>query len=71
MCEPPSKPSPAVFNVTGIVYLEDGISPAPPGLTVKVTNANQGVAEDGWTTDDGSYSVTLGQRQYGGRQKRR
>ena len=49
----------AVFNVTGIVYLEDGISPAPPGLTVNVTNVNQGLAEDGWTTDDGSYSVTL------------
>ena len=49
----------SVFNVTGIVYLEDGISPAPPGLTVNVANANQGVAEDGWTTDDGSYSVTL------------
>ena len=49
----------AVFNVTGVVYLEDGISPAPPGLTVNVANVNQGVADDGWTTDDGSYSVTL------------
>ena len=49
----------AVFNVTGVVYLEDGISPAPPGLTVKVTNVDQGVADEGWTTDDGSYSVTL------------
>ena len=49
----------AVFNVTGVVYLEDGISPAPPELTVKVSNVNQGVADEGWTTEDGSYSVTL------------
>ena len=49
----------SVFNVTGTVYLEDGISPAPPGLTVKVTNVNQGVADDGWTTADGTYSVTI------------
>jgi hypothetical protein len=49
----------AVFNVTGVVYLEDGISPAPPGLTVKVSNVNQGVADEGWTAEDGSYSVTL------------
>ena len=49
----------SVFNVTGTVYLEDGVSPAPPGLTVKVTNVNQGIADDGWTTEDGSYSVTI------------
>ena len=49
----------SVFNVTGTVYLEDGVSPAPPGLTVKVTNVNQGIADDGWTTDDGTYSVTI------------
>ena len=49
----------SVFNVTGTVYLEDGVSPAPPGLTVEVTNVNQGVADDGWTTADGTYSVTI------------
>ena len=49
----------SVFNVIGNVYLEDGVSPAPPGLTVKVTNINQGVADDGWTAADGSYSVTI------------
>ena len=49
----------AVFNITGTVYLEDGVSPAPPGLTVNVTNVNQGIADDGWTTEDGSYSVTI------------
>ena len=49
----------SVFNVTGAVFLEDGMSRAPAGLTVKVTNVNQGVEAEGWTTGDGSYSVTL------------
>lgn len=49
----------SVFNITGTVYLEDGVSPAPPGLTVEVTNVNQGVADDGWTNADGTYSVTI------------
>ena len=49
----------SVFNVTGAVFLEDGMSHAPAGLTVKVTNVNQGVEAEGWTTGDGSYSVTL------------
>ena len=49
----------SVFNVTGSVFLEDGMSHAPAGLTVTVTNVNQGVEAEGWTTGDGSYSVTL------------
>ena len=49
----------SVFNITGTVYLEDGVSTAPEGLTVEVTNVNQGVVEDGWTLADGTYSVTI------------
>ena len=49
----------SVFNITGTVYLEDGVSTAPEGLTVEVTNVNQDVGEDGWTLADGTYSVTI------------
>ena len=38
----------SVFNVTGAVFLEDGMSHAPAGLTVKVTNVNQGVEAEDW-----------------------
>ena len=50
----------SVFNITGIVYLEDGMSPAPAGLNVTVANANQpGVEADTVTMDGGTYSVTM------------
>ena len=50
----------SVFNITGIVYLEDGMSPAPAGLTVTVMNANQpGVEADTVTMEGGTYSVTM------------
>lgn len=50
----------SVFNISGVVYLEDGMSPAPPGLNVTVMNANQpGVEANTVTTDDGAYSVTM------------
>ena len=50
----------SVFNIAGIVYLEDGMSPAPAGLSVTVMNANQpGVEADTVTMEGGTYSVTM------------
>ena len=50
----------SVFNVTGTVYLEDGMSPAPAGLHVTVMNANQpGVEAETVTMAGGAYSVTM------------
>lgn len=50
----------SVFNVTGTVLLEDGVSPAPGGLTVTLTNRSN--PDMTWTTvteDGGTYSVTM------------
>ncbi len=49
----------SVFNVTGRVFREDGVSPAPGDLIVKVTNDMQGVHAEGKTNADGYYSVTF------------
>ena len=50
----------SVFNVTGTVLLEDGVSPAPGGLSVTLTNRSNSAMT--WTTvteDGGTYSVTM------------
>ncbi len=50
----------SVFNVSGAVLLEDGMSPAPDGLTVTITNRNQPeVSATTVTMDGGTYSVTM------------
>ena len=47
------------FLVTGTVFLEDGVSGAPAGLTVKVMNETQGINAEGWTVPGGGYVVTF------------
>ena len=53
------KATSSAFVVSGTVYLEDGISGAPAGLTVKVMNENQGINVEGWTVPGGGYVVTF------------
>ena len=47
------------FLVSGTVYLEDGVSGAPAGLTVKVMNETRGINAQGRTTIGGGYVVTF------------
>ena len=47
------------FVVTGNVYLEDGMSGAPAGLTVKVVNETRGINASGTTVAGGGYNVTF------------
>ena len=47
------------FLVTGNVYLEDGMSGAPSGLTVKVVNETRGINASGTTVAGGGYNVTF------------
>jgi hypothetical protein len=50
----------SVFNVSGVVFLEDNMSPAREGLTVTISNRNR--PEVGATTvtmEGGTYSVTM------------
>ena len=50
----------SVFNVTGAVLLEDGMSPAPAGLTVTISNRNRpDVGATTITEEGGLYSVTM------------
>ena len=53
------KATSSAFVVSGTVYLEDGVSGAPAGLTVKVMNENQGINVEGWTVPGGGYVVTF------------
>ena len=53
------KATSSAFVVSGTVYLEDGISGAPAGLTVKVMNETQGINVEGWTVPGGGYVVTF------------
>ena len=45
--------------MTGTVYLEDGVSGAPDGLTVMVMNETQGINVQGTTAAGGGYVVTF------------
>ena len=47
------------FLVSGNVYLEDGMSGAPSGLTVKVMNETRGINAQGTTAAGGGYVVTF------------
>ena len=47
------------FLVAGNVYLEDGMSGAPSGLTVKVMNETRGINAQGTTVAGGGYVVTF------------
>ena len=47
------------FVVSGTAYLEDGVSGAPAGLTVKVMNETQGINAEGVTVPGGGYIVTF------------
>ncbi|MDE0184167.1 MAG: PKD domain-containing protein [Candidatus Poribacteria bacterium] len=47
------------FLVSGTVFLEDGISGAPAGLTVKVVNETRGINASGTTVAGGGYVVTF------------
>ena len=50
----------AIFIVTGSVLLEDGMSPAPGGLTVTVENMNQpGTTWETVTEEGGGYNVSM------------
>ncbi len=53
------KATSSAFVVAGTVYLEDGVSGAPAGLTVKVMNETQGIDLEGWTVPGGGYVVTF------------
>ena len=53
------KATASAFVVSGTVYLEDRVSGAPAGLTVKVMNENQGINVEGWTVPGGGYVVTF------------